>query len=96
MNTTQQPVSLRDWNIEQPIVYLWVAGVGYPGGKDFRHNTDTEDDEEYCDFAELDLLTVCGDLTGTVDEYGTWCWDGVGTICDERGNTIYNVKARRN
>lgn len=87
--------TLLEWNNKQPITYLWICGVGCPGGMEFRQNTETEDDEEYCDFAEMDFLfDQLWDLEGTVDEHGRWCWNGEGEKpTDERGNTIYNVKA---
>jgi hypothetical protein len=88
-------ISLQAWNNEQPISYVWICGVACPTGQDFRHNTETEDAEEYCDFSELDLLSKLWDLEGEIDENSTWCWDGIGNVRDDRGNTIYNVKARR-
>lgn len=84
--------SLLDWNNEEPISYLWICGVGCPAGQDFRHDTDTDD--AYCDFNELDLLEKFWHLEGTVED-GAWCWNGEGSVADDRGNTIYNVKARR-
>ena len=91
--TTTKTLTLREFNNEEPITYLWICGVACPAGMDFNHNTETEDEEEYCDFAELDLLDRLWDLTGTVDKYGRWCWDGKGDVRDEQQNTIYNVKA---
>jgi hypothetical protein len=89
-------ISLLGWHNDQPINYLWIAGVGCSAGVDYRHDTDTDDEELYCDFSELELLDRLWHLEGTVDADGTWCWDGEGDVYDERGNTIYNVKARRN
>ena len=77
---TTTKTTLRDWNNEQPITYLWIAGVGCPAGMDFRHNTETTDEEEYCDFAELDLLGRLWELEGAIDEHGRWCWDGQGDV----------------
>lgn len=96
MTTATKTISLLAWNNEDAISYLWICGVGCPAGLEFRHDTETEDDEAYCDFSELDLLTKLWDLEGTIDENGRWCWNGEGDVTDERGNTIYNVKARRN
>lgn len=89
-------ISLLDWNNDEPISYLWICAVGCPAGLEFRHDTETDDDEAYCDFSELDLLAKLWDLEGAIDDNGTWCWNGEGDVSDERGNTIYNVKARRN
>lgn len=88
-------ISLRDWNNEQPITHLWICGVGCPAGIDYHHNTDTNDDEDYCDFSDLVVLEKLWDLNGTIDEHGRWVWDGRGDVRDLLGNTLYNIKARR-
>jgi len=108
--TETKTMTLREFNNESPITYLWLCGVGCPAGLDFNHDTETDDEEEYCDFAELDILNGCRDnvdedgnclqpglweLEGEIDAEGRWCWDGDGDVLDERGNTIYNVKASR-
>lgn len=90
----ESEITLREWHNLHQVTYLWICGVGCPGGQDFRHDTDT-DDESYCDFSELLLLEKLWDLAGTVEENGTWIWNGKGKILDDRGNTIYNVKATR-
>lgn len=87
----QAEISLREWDAIQDINYLWICGVGCPAGQEFRHNTDTDVDEDYCDFSELPILDKLWDLVGTVDENGTWVWNGKGTVLDDRGNTIYIV-----
>lgn len=88
-------ISLRDWNSEQPITYLWIAGVGCPAGMELHHNTDTGGEALYCDFSELLILEKLWDLDGAIDEHGTWVWNGKGDVRDWWGNTIYNIKARR-
>lgn len=88
-------ITLREWHDLQQITYLWICGVGCPGGQELRHDTDTEDSDSYCDFSELSILDTLWDLSGTVDENGTWVWNGKGDVRDWSGNTIYNVKARR-
>lgn len=47
--------TLRDFHNSLPngIQYLWLCGVGCPAGQDYNHDTDTDDDEEYCDVPEL-------------------------------------------
>lgn len=107
--TATKTLTLREFNNANPITYLWICGVGCPAGEDFNHDTDTDDADDYCDFAELDVLnglpgycdcdgepTAPGlwELTGSVDEFGLWCWDGEGEINDLQGNMIYNVKAK--
>lgn len=93
----KEVTNLHDWNNDDdgPISCLWICGIGYPTGIEFTHNTETDDDETYCDLGELDILFRLWDLNGTVDENGTWCWDGEGDVRDDMGNTIYNVKARK-
>ena len=73
-----------------PVTYLWIFGVGYPTGKDFNHNVDSDDD--YCDLPELIGDLDLWDLDGTVLA-GCWTWNGNGNPTDQRGNTIQNVKA---
>lgn len=87
-------ISLIDWNNEEPITYLWICGASCPAGRDFRHDLESED-EDYCDFRDLELLEQLWHLVGTVDENGTWCWNGEADVTDQSGNTIWNVKARR-
>lgn len=88
--------TLLNWDNEGAIKYLWICGVGCPTGLEWRHDMETSDGEEYCDFSDLDLLRRLWGLEGTIDENGTWCWDGNGDITDDFGCTIYNVKVRRN
>jgi hypothetical protein len=86
-------MTLREFNNEKPITYLWICGFACPAGQDFHHNTDTDDEDEYCDFRDLVLLDKLWELSGTVDEYGWWCWEGEGKPTDERANAIYSIKA---
>lgn len=94
--TTQKTISLLDYNNDvKPVTYLWIAGVGYPAGTDYRHwdqQPDGSPDEDYCDvndvISELDLWN----LQGTVND-GRWEWDGNGEPADLRGNSILNIKA---
>ena len=86
-------MTLRDFNNKSLITFLRICGVACPAGREFRHNTESEDDEEYCDFAELPILKSLWDLNGAVDEKGLWNWDGKGGVYDEHGNVVYNVRA---
>ena len=88
------PITLQDWHNDAPITYLWFTSIGCPTGYEFRHNVDTDDDDEYCDFADIDLDDMwC--LLGAIDANGAWCWNGEGNPTDWQGNSILNIKARR-
>lgn len=94
MNATETTlVRFADRNDSNPFTYLWICGIGCPAGQDFHHDTETECEEDYCDFAELDEIQQFADLEGTIDSEGQWCWNGEGNVTDFRGNTIYNIKA---
>lgn len=95
MTTETKTISLLDYNNESPITYLWYCGVGCPTGIELRHNTTTEDQDEYCDFAELEHLRQWADLQGTVDDSGRWNWNGEDDVRDSRGNTIQRIVAAR-
>ncbi len=73
--------------------YLWLTSFSHPAGVEFRHNKDTEDEDEYCDFSELHYFEDFADLTGTVTESGRWEWDGKDKVFDIRGNSIYRIVA---
>ncbi len=85
-------MTLSEFNELNSINGIWISGVGYPTGKQFVHDTETEDEHAYCDFNELDCLEQFWNLEGTI-EHLAWVWNGEGNIRDERGNTIYNLKA---
>lgn len=90
--TATKTISLLDYNNDlNPVTYLWICGVGCPAGQEFTHDPEAEG-EDYCDvdaiIGELDLWELEGEV---VD--GRWEWNGEGNPTDERGNTIYNVKA---
>lgn len=97
-------MTLLEFNNEQPITYLWICGVACPGGQDFNHvdyssdeyDPDTADDSD-CDFRELDILGKLWHLEGEIDSDGRWCVNdsSLSDVRDERGNSIYNVKASR-
>lgn len=96
MTTAIETISLLDYNnTVNPVTYLWIAGVGFPSGADYRHwdqQPDDSPDEDYCDIDEVISTFDLWDLRGTIND-GRWEWDGVGEPVDQRGNTIYNVKA---
>ncbi len=89
-------MTLRDYNNDvKPITYLWIAGVGCPTGAEYRHwdqQPDGSPNEDYCDIHDVIGEFDLWDLSGTVVD-GRWEWDGNGNTTDQRGNTIYNVKA---
>lgn len=89
---TTGTISLQDYNNNvKAVTYLWVCGVACPAGQDFNHDTES-DGEDYCDLTELIGEMGLWDLEGSVVD-GRWEWNGKGNVRDERGNTIYNVKA---
>lgn len=95
-------ITLAEFNNETPIHYLWLCGVGHPAGREHWHNTECEDDDQYCDFAELDILEKLWELEGSVIvgwqnglSFDEWIWEGGPMPTDELGNSIYNIHARR-
>lgn len=90
--TATQAIRLLDYNNVTPVTYLWLCGVGCPTGQDYRHDVES-DGEDYCDLNQLINELGLWELEGTVID-GRWEWNGEGNPTDQRGNTIYNVKAR--
>lgn len=78
--STQNTVTfLEAWNSEisekkNPCV--WLVTVGIPTGTTLRHDTETDDFEEYFDISEWIMENEwVHELTGTL-ENGSWEWDG--------------------
>lgn len=93
MQTNTTTISLLDFNNNvKPVTNLWIAGVGYPAGKTFLHDPES-DGEDFCDVNEVIELLGLWNLEGTVVD-GRWEWNGEGNPTDTKGNTIYNVKAQ--
>lgn len=88
--TKTETISLLDYNNDaKPVTYLWICGVGCPTGTEYRHG---ETDDDYCNVTEVISDLDLWDLTGNVVD-GRWEWDGEGSPTDQRGNSIYNIKA---
>lgn len=85
-------MTLLDFNNGHPVTNLWIAGVAYPAGQTWHNNIDS-DGEDYCNLSELIDQLNLWELSGSVVD-GRWEWNGSGNPSDERGNTIYNVKAQ--
>ena len=79
-------MTLREYNENKPISYLWFCGAGNPTGIDYHQS----------DLQELVLLTSLLDLSGLINKEHGWVWDGngLGEVKDENGNTIYALAAR--
>ena len=88
--------TLREYNENKPISYLWFCGAGNPTGIDFFQNTEPVDSEDYCDLQEDTLLPSLLDLSGRINKEHGWVWDGngLGDVKDLNGNTIYAIAAR--
>jgi hypothetical protein len=88
---------LREFWNNANVKSLFVVGTACPTGEEYRHDTDTEDESDYCDLTDLivnlsphvDLF----DLSGTVDG-DSWTWDGVGNPRDVRGNSYTRIVVR--
>lgn len=88
---------LEFWN-DNNVTEIFVAGNGCPGGQTFKHDTDTEIDEDYCDLGELiqeggGLFsggTELDELHGEVVD-GVWRWDGLGWAKDLNGNDYHQI-----
>ena len=93
--TTTETITFRDCHNDSRngFRYMWFTSVGSPTGLEFRHDTDTEDDDTYCNLPELSYFDTFAALTGTVSESGRWEWDGEGEPKDHRGNTILRIVA---
>lgn len=78
--------TLRAYNENKPISYLWFCGAGNPTGIDYHQST--------CDLQVL--LPSLLDLSGLINKEHGWVWDGNGLGCvkDPSGNTIYAIAAR--
>ena len=87
-------MTLREFIEEKPLSYLWVCGIGWPTGVDFNQNTDTDDEEDYCDISDLYLMGSFLGLSGEVREELGWCWDGEGDVRDASDNSITQIVAR--
>jgi len=76
------------------ITRLWVCGVGCPGGQDFNHDIDTEDEDEYCDMVDLIgnslgfLYMDVEDIEGCEHTITTSLWELEGEI--EEGQWVWN------
>lgn len=91
MTAATKTITLLNYNNEiNPVTYLWICGVGCPAGQDFNHRPD--DDDDFCNVDEIIDDLGLWELEGEVVN-GRWEWNGEGNPTDERGNTIYNVKA---
>jgi len=90
---TAGPITfLEFWNAGKEIESLWWTSIACPTGKEWIHNTTTEDEEEHCDLNESDTERW-HDLTGTVSEDGReWAWDGSGNPLDLFRSTLMNLK----
>lgn len=91
-------MTLRDFHNSLPsgVTHLWVCGAGCPGGQAYRHNTEADIDEDYCDIVDL-IGSGLGhgdfwELEGEADEDG-WEWDGEGCPTDFNGNSYQQIVA---
>lgn len=84
MATETKTVTLAEYANKREYVVLFWAGVLCPAGE-----------EQVLGHPDLDYAEQLGiyDLTGAVDEEGTWCWDGQGDPTDKRGNSITKLRA---
>ncbi len=91
--------ALEFWN-NNSVSEIFVAGNGCPGGQTFTHDTDTDNDEDYCDLTDVLysglIRTQDGpdgwqDLNGTVAD-GVWTWDGDANARDSRGNNYQQIQ----
>jgi len=91
----RKEMSLRDYHnsLKNGAEYLWVCGIGYPTGCDFRNNLEESESMEYCDLNEIIDQLGLWDLNGIVDQNNRWEWDGAGNPVDHQGNSILNIKA---
>lgn len=87
-------MTLREFSQDRPLSYLWFCGVGCPTGVDFNQDTDTEDEDEYCDLSDLYLMKTFLDLSGEVTVGLGWCWDGDGDVRDANDCSITQIVAR--
>lgn len=82
---------LEFWNNNDTST-LWIVTVGIPAGLTLTHDTETEDDDDYCDLGEwVSENDWLNDLEGDVDG-GQWAWNGNG---DPRflTNSVLTLKA---
>lgn len=93
--TATETKTFRDAHNDSPngFTYLWFTSVGSSTGLEFIHDTETDDDDAYCNLPELVYFDKFADLTGTVSESGRWEWDGQGKPTDSRGNSILRIIA---
>lgn len=84
MTTATRTVTLNDYANDRDYVVLCWASVGTPMG------SSTPLGHPDLDFADRNGLL---ELTGEVDEFGEWEWDGEGRPSDDNRNTITQLSA---
>lgn len=71
--------------------YIHVASQTWPSGEDLAATDDGGDIDE----GIADTLCRWGQLTGAIDNYGRWQWDGRGRAAnDPFGGTLFSLTCR--